>query len=150
MIKLPRSPVPVLYIIIHGSYTSSAANIGAREIRRWHKEQGYIDIGYNFVVRRDGTVDEGRQTVYSGAHTLGEYNNNSIGVCLVGGKEKGKDKWEVNYTIRQLIAAQNLIDEIKKEHPDAKVIGHRDADSRRECPGFDAQAMFSGMSPMGF
>jgi len=143
------SPAQVRYIVIHASYTSSAAKIGALEIRRWHKEKGYDDIGYNFVIKRDGELETGRDTNYSGAHTLGQYNNNSIGVCLVGGKAKGKDEWEFNFTTSQIARISKLVSDIKREWPDAKVIGHRDADPKRQCPGFDVKAMFSesGINP---
>ena len=47
-------------IFVHCSATKASMNVGLREIRQWHKEQGWLDVGYHFIIRRDGTVEEGR------------------------------------------------------------------------------------------
>lgn len=54
------------------------------EIRRWHIARGFNDVGYHFVIRRDGEVEMGRTLETIGAHCKG-HNTNSIGTCLVGG-----------------------------------------------------------------
>ena len=59
----------VTQLVIHCSATKAnvdenitlpGEDIGAREIRRWHQRQGYSDIGYHYVIRRDGRVEIGR------------------------------------------------------------------------------------------
>jgi N-acetylmuramoyl-L-alanine amidase len=42
------------YLVVHCSATQPKSDIGAKEIRQWHREKGWIDIGYHFVIRRDG------------------------------------------------------------------------------------------------
>ena len=71
-------------IIIHCSATAEGRDFGVADIRRWHKAQGWTDVGYHYVVRLDGTVQEGRALSEPGAHCKG-HNAHSIGICYVGG-----------------------------------------------------------------
>ncbi len=51
------------YIVIHCSQTRPSQNIGAKEIDRWHREIGWLKIGYHKVLRRDGTEENGNSPV---------------------------------------------------------------------------------------
>jgi hypothetical protein len=56
-------------IVIHCAATKPSMNIGAEEIKKWHvDERGWSDIGYHFVITRDGTKELGRGLDLSGAH----------------------------------------------------------------------------------
>ncbi len=61
------------YIVIHCSQTRPSQNIGAKEIDRWHRERGWLKIGYGKVIKRDGTVEQGRGDDEIQAHVKG-YN----------------------------------------------------------------------------
>ena len=76
---------PLNRIIIHCSDTTASQDIKASDIRQWHIERGWSDIGYHFVIRRDGLIDLGRDISTKGAHAKG-HNHDSIVVCLVGGQ----------------------------------------------------------------
>ena len=74
-------------VILHVSATRDVGNyVDAELIRQWHLDRGWSDIGYHYVIKRDGTIENGRPTTKYGAHTLGQ-NRDSIGICLVGTKE---------------------------------------------------------------
>lgn len=121
------------FIIIHCADTPADMDIGAEEIRRWHvEERGFSDIGYHHVIRRDGTVEPGRDERRIGAHAYGR-NEDSIGVCMVGGKP------DCNFTAAQWSALENLVRELLNRYSSAQVIGHRDV-SDKTCPNFDAKA----------
>ena len=47
-------------IVIHCAATRPHMDVGAKEIREWHKERGFEDIGYHYVIRRTGVVEIGR------------------------------------------------------------------------------------------
>ena len=49
-------------------------------------KRGTRDIGYHFVIQRNGEVDEGRPIEQTGAHVKG-HNHDSIGICYIGGVE---------------------------------------------------------------
>ena len=72
-------------VIIHCSDTYHNMDIGVKQIRRWHKKRGFNDVGYHYIIRRDGTLETGRPIEKIGAHCKGQ-NRHSIGVCFVGGK----------------------------------------------------------------
>ena len=130
---------PINRIIIHMAYTRPSMDVGVYEIRDWHVNgNGWRDIGYHFVIRRSGEIEDGRPVEQPGAHTKGR-NSDSIGICLVGGRRENADAMDVNYTRAQWDALMHLVGELKAEHPSAQVRGHRDY-AERECPGFDVAA----------
>jgi len=129
---------PIDKLIVHCSYTPPSMDIGADTIRDWHVNgEGWRDIGYHYVIRRDGAVEKGRQDAVSGAHTYG-HNNDSLGVCLVGGKAENDQRADCNFSAAQFMALVQLIRQLRQQHPDIQVYGHRDF-ANRACPTFDAR-----------
>jgi N-acetylmuramoyl-L-alanine amidase len=137
----PRSKTEL--IIIHCADTYETMEIGASDIRKWHvEERGWSDIGYHKVIRRDGTVEAGRDIDVSGAHASG-HNSVSVGVCLVGGRGEN-DEAENNFTPQQFKSLASVIDELLASYPDSEVLGHRDLpDVQKECPAFDVRSWMS-------
>jgi len=79
-------------IIIHCTATPERRDVTMAELRRWHKARGFSDVGYHYVIARNGEVMAGRKEETIGAHCEG-HNAHSIGVCYVGGCNKnGKPK----------------------------------------------------------
>lgn len=127
-------------IIVHCSATRPSQDIGAKTIDEWHRQQGYLSIGYHYVIRRNGVLEPGRPFGEVGAHTQG-YNATSIGICLVGGvTEKNTKKAEDNFTPDQMETLRNLLENLKHQYPEAAIIGHRDANPKKACPSFNAKA----------
>jgi len=127
------------HIVIHCSATRAIQDIGAKEIRSWHKAKGWRDIGYQFVIRRNGTVEKGRGVDEIGSHVQG-YNAASVGICLVGGLNNDTYAPEANYTPAQWSALKTLVAAMVKKYPAAKVLGHRDFPKvAKACPCFDAK-----------
>jgi len=122
-------------IIIHCSATPEGRDVSTEEIRQWHLDRGWSDIGYHFVIELDGTVYDGRPLEIAGAHARG-HNSQSIGVCYVGGVDSDMEAKDTR-TNEQAIALVELITSLKERFPEAIVIGHRDV-SEKECPSFDA------------
>lgn len=121
-------------IVIHCADTPASMDIGAKEIRGWHiKERGWKDIGYHYVIRRNGVVEKGRNIEVIGAHAYG-YNVNSIGICMVGGKP------EANFTIEQWSALEKLVKGLKFTYKNAQILGHRDLNKGKTCPQFDVKS----------
>ena len=109
------------------------------EIRRWHVDGNeWNDIGYHYVIDRDGQVARGRALETQGAHTSG-HNANSIGICLVGGHGSSvNDPFSANYTDAQDQALRVLINELQVRIPGIKKIsGHNDYTKAKACPGFN-------------
>ena len=131
----PRSSTD--YIVIHCAATKPSMDIGADTIRDWHVNgNGWRDIGYHLVIKRNGDVEKGRDINDSGAHAAG-YNSKSIGLCLVGGMAEDNSA-EDNFTAQQWTSLLATVKELEVDYPSAKVIGHNEI-SEKECPSFDVQ-----------
>lgn len=143
-------------IVVHGAWTKSGVDVGVEEIREWHVEgNGWSDIGYHYVIRRDGRIEDGRPVERQGAHVQG-HNSDTIGICLVGGREddtpdtadepeevKQELLWEFNYTRLQMASLVTLVDSLQAEHGVDDVRGHRDFPGvTKRCPGFDVLEFF--------
>lgn len=134
------------HIVIHCAATKPSQDIGAAEIRSWHVKQGWHDIGYHLVIRRDGRVEAGRPLAAVGSHVRG-LNSTSVGVCLIGGVD-AQGKPEANFTPAQWATLRNVVIILTAVYPQAKVVGHRDViqpgDPPKACPSFDVGAWLRG------
>ncbi len=126
------------FIAVHCSATPPSQDIGEAEIRRWHMAKGWVDIGYNVVIRRTGLVEIGRPLDYQGAHVEG-VNHRALGVCLIGGlDEKGKST--NNFTLNQFSSLKTALRFLKLYAPQAIIRGHRDFPGvAKDCPCFDVR-----------
>lgn len=131
------------FIVIHCAATRPSQDIGAKEIRRWHKERGWFDIGYHYVIRRDGDVEKGRPDDRPGAHARG-FNERSLGICWVGGVAEDGKTPEDNRTPEQIEALATLLDQLTGLYPEAEVLGHRDLPNvKKACPSFDVRSWWA-------
>ena len=139
-------------IIVHCSATrpSWMADNGIEEkrdeIKRWHVvDNGWRDIGYHYLIDRDGQTTRGRALEDQGAHTAG-HNANSIGVCLIGGHGSSvNDEFLANFTDEQDQALRVLIDSLQTRFPSIKkVSGHNDYTAAKACPGFKVARWMAG------
>lgn len=131
-------------IFVHCSATKPSQDIGARDIRIWHKhDNGWLDIGYHFVIKRNGVVENGRNVDVVGAHAYG-HNGDSVAICLVGGiNDKGEA--DANFTFEQYEALKVLIKTLRDAYPNAEIKGHRDV-SDKDCPSFDVHSFVANFA----
>jgi N-acetyl-anhydromuramyl-L-alanine amidase AmpD len=145
---------PIKKIIIHCAATHEGDDVSIETIRGWHKERGFKDIGYHFLILIDGTIERGRAIEKQGAHCK---NNNfdSIGICYVGGLDK-KGKIKDTRTDAQKESLQWLVKTLRQTYASIKEVkGHRDyspdlnGDGKitsnewlKGCPCFDVEKEF--------
>lgn len=138
-------PEDVEFLAVHCAATKPSQDIGVKDIDRWHRNQGYLKVGYHFVIRRDGRVEEGRPLTERGAHVEG-FNHCSVGICLVGGVDEA-GKPANNFTPEQLSSLRNLLVQLAKAYPQAVVQGHRDFPNvKKACPSFDAKGWWAAQA----
>ena len=145
-------------IIIHCTATPEGKDVTVDQIRAEHiRNRGFSDIGYHYVVYRNGHAIEGRDVDKIGAHCAG-HNSHSIGIAYVGGVENkpgvpySKQKPKDTRTLAQKAGLLSLLVDLRKLYPDAKIIGHRDtspdlngngtvepSEFIKACPCFDAK-----------
>lgn len=127
-------------IILHCSATPEGRDYTVADIRAWHRQRGFNDIGYHYVVYRDGSVHEGRPVEYIGAHCI-NHNKYSIGVCYIGGMTSDNRSPKDTRTPEQKAALVGLVNRLRREYPGATVHGHREY-ANKACPCFDVQKEF--------
>ena len=138
-----RSKRKITEIIVHCTATSEGKDFTVLDIRRWHKLQGWSDIGYHYVVYRNGHIEPGRDVDLIGAHCEG-HNAHSIGVCYIGGVSRDGKTPKDTRTLAQKAALISVLTELKQMYPGAKIYGHRDFDKKgKACPSFDAKTEYS-------
>lgn len=127
------------YVVVHCAQTHAGQDFDAAEVRKWHvEERGWIDIGYHFVIKRDGTVEEGRPMDAVGSHVK-DWNHTSVGICLIGGSDVNGNE-ENNFTDAQWVALAELIASLLTKYTDATVQGHRDFPNvAKYCPSFNVK-----------
>lgn len=136
-------------IVVHCSDSSWGSS---PEIRKWHLDRGWADIGYQYVIDNgkikpdyyldcmNGSVEVGRpidgdmivESGEKGAHAYG-YNSDSIGICLIG-KEI--------FTPAQMAALFGLVSDLmaKFKIEAENVVGHYELDPKKTCPNLDMES----------
>ena len=112
-------------------------NVTAAEIDRWHRRQGWLAIGYHYVITRDGQLETGRDVTKQGAHVK-NHNHESVGICLVGGVDENKEP-ENNFTDEQFNTLKQLLTGLSNAYPEAEVKGHNFFNPKKACPSFDVE-----------
>jgi len=118
------------HIVVHHTGTQERS---AAQVKAYHKSLGWRDVGYHYIIERDGKVVSGRPPTMEGAHCVaGGMNRKGIGVCLIG-------NFELYPPPRaQLVSLRALLQRLMREHrvPPANVLGHGEVPgAATACPG---------------
>lgn len=112
-------------IIIHCSDSDHKIHDNIDCIRFWHKKKGWKDIGYHFVITKNGAIWTGRPLAEIGAHCHG-YNNESIGICLTGKNSFSSEQFK---SLREL--CESLVSMFNCD-----IIEHNKLSKYKTCPNF--------------
>ena len=140
---LKKSRRRINEIIVHCTATPDGRDYTVADIRQMHKAQGWVDIGYHYLIYRDGSIHEGRNVDLVGAHCQG-HNAQSIGVCYVGGVARDGKTPKDTRTQAQKDALIHLLMQLVCLYPDATIRGHRDF-AAKACPSFDATREYKNL-----
>ena len=160
-VRLKKSRRQITHIVVHCTATPEGQAKTVEQIRAEHKKQGWSDIGYHYVIYRDGSICLGRDVDISGSHVSG-HNATTIGVVYVGGLENNpalpyqKLKAKDTRTLAQREALVALLETLRLLYPKAKIVGHRDfspdkngngliepSEWIKACPSFDAKTEYA-------
>jgi N-acetylmuramoyl-L-alanine amidase len=123
-------------------------HIGSEEIARVHNNKNLGGIGYHFVIKRDGSLQLGRNVNKTGAHVAG-FNTGSIGIAFVAGfncasNTKNPNKYisAKSITDAQMKTFRTFMDSFYTVFPGGQAWGHVDFPNNKGKvdPGFDVQA----------
>ena len=128
-------------VVVHCAATPPQMDIGVKEIREWHLNRGFNDIGYHMIVRRDGSVEKGRDLTTVPAANGNGNNTNTIAICYVGGMSADMKRAEDNRTPEQKKALREIhtmLNELLQKK--LEWVGHRDLPGvNKDCPSFDVK-----------
>lgn len=136
-------------------------------IDRWHRERGFLrkpeararlnpdltSVGYHWLIHGNGDRATGRAADEIGAHAAG-YNQNSIGIALVGTDAYTPAQWATLAEVVQILAAQYRIPlrpvDTRSPAGLVGVCGHNEIpDVKKACPGFSVRDWINrGLAPL--
>lgn len=126
-------------LVWHCTATPEGREVSVDEVRRWHLERGWEDIGYHALVHLDGSVSKGRPIAQQGAHVYGR-NRHTIGYAYVGGLDTHGNPKDTR-TAAQKHTMRRLTMAAIRDFDLSRVSGHRDY-AAKACPCFDAGAEY--------
>lgn len=139
-------------IVIHCSATRPSVEVHAATINRWHRKRGFKEIGYHFVIPRNGFLELGRDQYEIGTHAK-RWNEDTLGICLAGGLDEETWKPTSNYTDGQWAALYTLLRIYINKYPDIKILGHNEIEGvTKACPCFSVQEWltFNGLAKYSY
>ena len=143
MAGIPRDWIPPVAprswqaIVIHHSATPSG---GAARFDREHREKGWDELGYDFVIGNgtdtgDGQIEVGsrwtKQKIGAHAKTPDNwFNEHGIGICLVGNFDGSRPTAAQMRSVAKLVAYMMRTYNISA----SQIVGHGET-KRTDCPG---------------
>ena len=137
----------VKFLIVHhtaGSNTSSDWAATVRSIWDYHvNNNGWSDIGYNFLLDKDGNVYQGRADDTQGAHFSG-VNSGTSGISLMGHYNTVSPTTVMIDSLKNLLAWKACVKSIDptatQYHASSRlnlktISGHKDGPKATDCPG---------------
>ena len=140
---LKKSKRNIKEIIIHCSDTPEGRDYTVADIRAWHLARNFSDVGYHYIIYRDGSIHLGRDINISGAHCK-NHNSISIGICYIGGRAAVGTKPKDTRTAAQKKALLQLLKELKRMYPNATIHGHKEF-AAKACPCFEVKDEYSNI-----
>lgn len=139
----PKATRPINEIIIHCTATPEGREVSVATIRKWHKDMGWSDIGYHWVVGLDGVPRPGRPEAKVGSH-VANHNTGTLGVVYVGGVASDAKTPKDTRTTAQRRGLISIVRGLIARYPTiVKVTGHNQYSSKA-CPSFDVR-----LDPLG-
>lgn len=116
---LPHNNNPEIITLHH----AEALICSIEDLDAWHKQNGWVGVGYHYFVRKDGRIYKGRPDYTMGAHCKG-HNANTLGVCAEG-----------NYMVETMPEVQKqAIIELCQSLGIKNIKGHKEL-KPTDCPG---------------
>jgi hypothetical protein len=146
----PRTQTTVNHLIVHHSAGQNTSNDFAAVVRSYYimhtQTNGWTDIGYNWLIDRNGVLYQGRAFNFNGspdvvgAH-MGGGNSGTMGVCLIGDFTSVQPTEQALLQLRNVLSwkahERNIDVRVRRTHTLGNlhtISGHRDG-TATQCPG---------------
>lgn len=123
--------------------TSRAQTVSQMQfIQRLHQnDNGWADVGYHYLIDREGRLIEGRPIDRQGAHADGKNNIGNIGICVIG-NFVGQPERPAEYhaaqvpTQKQMATLERTVKELRESYDiPRKHVYHHNKFTGTLCPG---------------
>ena len=115
-------------VFIHCSASDHVHHDNIDTIKSWHLARNFSDVGYHFFIRKDGTLEYGRDIEKTPAAQKG-HNLYTLAICMHGLKEE-------NFTPAQFDTLRALAVQIDHNYENISFHGHCEI-SKKACPVFN-------------
>jgi N-acetyl-anhydromuramyl-L-alanine amidase AmpD len=116
-------------IVVHHSGTAKETTV--HSIRNSHMNvRGWRDIGYHYIIEKNGALRLGRPDWMIGAHVKGK-NRDSIGICVTGDCRIMGNGAPLDVQKETLFT---LLEDLMIRYPGAEIATHKEL-ARTLCPG---------------
>lgn len=139
--SLDKEAGPEIFNTVVVHHSAMLPTEGPRDIQYVHMHRrSFLDIGYHFVIDREGRIYEGRSLTRHGAHVSG-HNAGTLGIVLTG-----------NYEILEPMPIQRmrlkgLIQTLQRQYPITHLAGHGDfAPGKTLCPGKNLEPLLPALA----
>jgi N-acetyl-anhydromuramyl-L-alanine amidase AmpD len=135
-------------VVLHDSHTPPSQSDVQHFLAVGGREKGLLDIGYHFLILRDGQLIECRPHGVQGTHLRSKHNRDTIGVCLAGGLSEEfhtvdecgicydeKRLPENNFTVAQWDTLMALMSYLRGKYGSMlELVGHSEIDKHHKGP----------------
>ena len=132
-------------VVIH--HSGNQGYKAPHEIEKLHMNtRNYDDVGYHYMIHPNGTIYEGREIVYKGAHVR-QANSGKIGILMMG--DYDHQWWDLDDTLlkKHIATLKDIIKTLKKTFCLKTLGGHKEflpAQNYR-CPGSELMQIMNSL-----
>ena len=119
-------------IVIH--ITDTRLDYDLKMCNTGHRDNGWDSCGYNYLIKRDGTLQISRGAYKTGAHVKG-HNSKYLGIGFVG---------KTDVTEKQVQVYRSLKSNLEELFWELKVYPHSDFNKGKICPTVKVWKVING------
>lgn len=134
--KFKKSNRKVNRVFLHCTASDNPKHDNVKVIEGWHKAKGWSTTGYHLFIRKDGTIEEGRDLERIPASAKG-HNTGTIAVVCHGLKRE-------KFTQEQFNSIHELCNQINIAY-DGQISfhGHAEVAANKTCPVYDYKGVLN-------
>lgn len=108
-------------ITVHATMTPPSRDLTRRDIDIRDRQAGYSEIGFHYIIRRNGAVEKGRGDESASVHDEVNLARHAISICVVGGVDDQGEPAN-NFTEEQNVRIRWLTTDLAQSHPLTKIV----------------------------
>lgn len=140
----PLRPEDVKWLVVHCSASRCNRPFTVERLIETGRQR-FGQPSYHYYVRRNGCVVPILPESVQGVHAVG-YNHCSIAVCYEGGLDENGNAADTR-TELQKASLYELLKQLRRDYPQARIIGHYELGAKKDCPCYPASKEYANLQP---